>query len=1292
MRKVYLGALGLLMCASTSFAQYCTVGVGPTSTFDSNLESAQLVGETLTITYTGCPGVTGVEDQTGMVADVVAGNMYALDVTWGTCSAQTYGSAMEAWIDFDGSQTFDPGESLGTGTFNFGDPSLVQTYNFTVPLTALNGTHRMRLMHWEGGALPLDPCASFVYGSVTDFSITISGGSNCGPATGLSASNITGTTADLSWTPDGGSTGDNVEWGLPGFTPGTGSEVGSATGVVGGITTATGLSPTTTYEYYVQTDCGVGGMAGWAGPYTFTTPLASLVCGSGAPFILYQQDFEGGFPGDWTNSAFGNPQWTYNTGFTGSTATGPSAAHSGTGYVYLETSGGTAGNTDTLISPPIDLSSVVDAARLTFYYHMYGATMDQLEVLTSTNGVTWTNQWSITGQQQTSETDPWTPVEIDLTPYTGGMIWIRFVGTRGTSFTGDMAVDLVTVEGCVTCPGPTAFTASNITSSSVDLSWTESGTATNWLIEYGPSGFTPGTGTVMPTTNNPETITGLSELTDYDFYVRADCGGGDTSGYVGPVTISTPLSPLNCALGNPLYLLQEDFENPGIPAGWSNSASTNPQWQQNTGFTGSGNTGPSAAESGTGYLYLETSAPSSAGDADTLNLPLVNLSSTVDQARMTFYYHMYGATIGEMIVEVSTDGGANYTQVWSQVGQVQTDELDPWTLEVVDLTPFAGNPLNIRFIGVASTSFTGDMAIDLVEVQACISCPEPSGLMASNPTTTSVDLDWTPGGTESAWVIEYGPTGFTPGTGTMIGSTNNVAETVSGLIDNTTYDFYVYADCGGGDTSIWIGPVTETTGIVCPAPTGFMFTYTSNDTVAMTWTPGGLESQWNVEYGPLGFTPGTGTGHVATILPDTITGLPNGVWEFYVQAECGGGLNNPWTGPLFYATPIVNDSTCDATTLTVDGISTLHSNINATEQVGSPVAGFNTVWFRFVAPPSGHVEISTCGDNTSINTMFELYETANCSDFGTFNFITGASGNPFTSCTGAATPAGANVCGLTPGNTYYMVVGSETAPDEGLFHVTLTELPSVNAGTANPQNVCEDNAAFDLFTTITGNLTTNGQWYNPVAAPGNEFASTISVVGAPAGTYTFEYVDTEICGSDTVTTSITVIELPNVGVGSTINAGCNFGAVNLYDGLSGTVDLGGTWYDDQGTDLGGGTANFDGEPAGTYTYYYVVDNGTCAADSATVMVDVIDCTNIGENGFEVVVYPNPVNDLVFVQLANTDNDVTVQLIDIQGQVVTAPQTMNSNIAEINVADLADGIYFIRVTDGDSVQEVKIVKQ
>ncbi len=166
--------------SSFAFSQYCT-NVGPSSTIDSNVESVQLTGASGSISYTGCPGVVGLQDLTFLSTTLNAGANYTLQVEFGTCG-NNYAGVGQAWIDFDQSGTFDPSESLGTwqGT----PPALPQSFNFTVPVGAQNGATRMRITQQEAGTLPINPCGTFTWGSVMDFTIVIGNGVDCSGYTG----------------------------------------------------------------------------------------------------------------------------------------------------------------------------------------------------------------------------------------------------------------------------------------------------------------------------------------------------------------------------------------------------------------------------------------------------------------------------------------------------------------------------------------------------------------------------------------------------------------------------------------------------------------------------------------------------------------------------------------------------------------------------------------------------------------------------------------------------------------------------------------------------------------------------------------------------------------------------------------------------------------------------------------------------------------------------------------------------------------------------------------------------
>src|SRR5690606_2087102 len=109
-------------------------------------------------------------------------------------------------------------------------------------------------------------------------------------------------------------------------------------------------------------------------------------------------------------------------------------------------------------------------------------------------------------------------------------------GTTATAC-GNLVIDTFAIGACPDCFAPVALAADNFTSSSVDFSWTGSGTL--FELEWGPSGFTQGTGTTVSGAVSPYALSGLTSATSYQFYVREDCGTDGFSVWAGPFDFTT---------------------------------------------------------------------------------------------------------------------------------------------------------------------------------------------------------------------------------------------------------------------------------------------------------------------------------------------------------------------------------------------------------------------------------------------------------------------------------------------------------------------------------------------------------------------------------------------------------------------------------------------------------------------------------------------------------------------------------------------------------------------------------
>jgi len=211
---------------------------------------------------------------------------------------------------------------------------------------------------------------------------------------------------------------------------------------------------------------------------------------------------------------------------------------------------------DWLISPRINLSGPAELSFLTaLTTHNTSVDAnnsfendDRLEILITTDGgVTWENLEIFNKNEYPMSIGQ--TYTIDLEAYSG-VVQIAFWVTNSATidngpldlFIDDFSVALKENESI--CAAPSAITFSNTATNSTDVSWTENGTATEWEVIYGETGFDPVTeGTTLTVNDDPETsITGLDADTQYDVYVRSNCSMY-SSDFAGPESFTTDMEP-----------------------------------------------------------------------------------------------------------------------------------------------------------------------------------------------------------------------------------------------------------------------------------------------------------------------------------------------------------------------------------------------------------------------------------------------------------------------------------------------------------------------------------------------------------------------------------------------------------------------------------------------------------------------------------------------------------------------------------------------------------------------------
>ncbi len=177
-------------------------------------------------------------------------------------------------------------------------------------------------------------------------------------------------------------------------------------------------------------------------------------------------------------------------------------------------------------------------------------------------------------------------------------------------------------------------------------------------------------------------------------------GGGGSGGGGGNTLCSSTVTS---------FPYSQSFEN--TFSGWNQASTDNFNWSLNSGSTPSSNTGPSSANAGSYYIYMESSSPNNSNDRAILYGPCFNLSSA-NQASVTFKYHMYGASnMGSLSLEASLNG-TSWTSIWNKSG----NQGNSWQTATVDLSGYLGQTVQLRLNGITGTTWQGDMAVDAFNV------------------------------------------------------------------------------------------------------------------------------------------------------------------------------------------------------------------------------------------------------------------------------------------------------------------------------------------------------------------------------------------------------------------------------------------------------------------------------------------------------------------------------------------------------------------------------------------------
>jgi len=776
----------------------------------------------------------------------------------------------------------------------------------------------------------------------------------------------------------------------------------------------------------------------------------------------------------------------------------------------------------------------------------------------------------------------WTPggattQSITVGPFTPG----SYTYTASYTLNGCTNSDDVVVN-VVDCLAPTV-SVNNITDSTAHVVFTNNSTAVSNSLEYGPQGFTPGTGITVNNVSSPYTITGLTGLTNYSVIVSIECSGNQTESS----------APVNFITACPPNLVGNTPSNPII-------ASTFPYTNtfDNAGWACATDNGVRIGIKDIWYRFVADSCASSITVATCNTLPTWDTYLNIIAADSTTQvaFNDDGCSPLSTVTFTPTAGATYYA--------------------VVEHFSTAGIP-NTFVININQTLGTPGSALTTSTVgTSCATATDGSATVTPSTGKTPFTYIWSNGGTSSTI------TGLANGTYTVTvtngcGGTATASATIS-----TSFTFSAAAtnvSCNGGNdgsATLTIGGATSPTFVWSNGETTQNITGLTAGTYTVTITNGAC----TVNASAIVTEPSA----INLTLANQTNVACNGGTTGALDVNISGGSPNPAT--YTYSLRMFDtfgdgwandDFSSDFHTLaiTANGVPVTGSPFTMLNGTVAPVVTFTAPFGSTIAcdfTDKGDYQ-NECSWNIqdASNTIVASMPTGQTGNFSTSFSTPNLPPYSFLWSNGATTE---DLTGLTAG-TYTLTATDANNCSISAGPFTITENPSIAIVVDNTADAsCFGAADGEISISVSGgNGTFTYNWSNG--------ATTEDLAGIPAGSYTGTITDGLGCS---LVAGPLLIEEPTqitVALDGTIDVSC-------FEGTNGSISIsvnGGTapysfsWSNGENTedltDLGAGSY------VGTITDYNgcsVVSNAIDIAEPTAIAPVVDDVENVscfgGANG------------------------------------------------------------------------------
>ena len=713
----------------------------------------------------------------------------------------------------------------------------------------------------------------------------------CFRPTNVVVSNPSVSSATISWTPASSS---NINFVVAYSAAGDGLNVVNYDTVIGTSTTLTGLSQATTYTVKVKAICSPTDQSEWSLPTTFATMMIPTPILTHMP---YSEGFES--PSTWLLANDNTNKWVV----------GEAINNGGTKSLYISNDGGVSNaytvsgtqwsyaiKTFSFLSGNVAFSFDWKATGESNYDYLraflvpvnndfLGGVSPNGAVpysFRSTNPEGWIpldggSKLNLSSSNWMTQMDT---VTFDSTSiYNLVFIWVNDAsgGAQPPVAIDNLSITVVLDNPCLT---PTNVTVSDLTDTSVVVSWTPDETS---LPYFGVQIVDPTQSYFFSTVDTFFSITGLTPNTAYAVSVLSFCDtvNAVTSEYSAPVTFYTGYCQPN-------------------PTSCDNEGITNVTFGTGTEVVNNSQRPTSAPYYGN---YYDMVGAANAGSM--LNL---NITYATGYTYGTIVWVDWDNSLsfdGDEVVYVGTAPSTNPTVLNAGFVSPSTQDTGVYRMRIAGADSYFDSYTgSIEAAANANPCFTSSYAVAhdySLHVLPQAACAEPYNVTVSNITAHTATVSWTPAdSTQTSYRVRYAIDSLS----TYFVTVTGTSTTLTGLYANTAYTVDVMTVCSATDQSNWSTPATFTTACDAIAVTAANPYYETFDNTSSTlncwqntgekWFIGTSGAGGHAAYsGTSAFANGTGSGSDILLSPIfDISGYESAVLSFvYINPVWSGDQN-----------------------------------------------------------------------------------------------------------------------------------------------------------------------------------------------------------------------------------------------------------------------------------------------------------------------------------------------------------------------------------------------------------------